>query len=496
MADTEVYLTPEEKLSSLGTLLMQSVLSHTENGKLNRRSLFGHLNPKIFRNEDYVLFDVLYNFKDKGVVPDAEFLKMYLLRNTKRLQESAEYIDLTAYADLDENPLVGYASAVLKHYNRIKQLPELEPEEFNLTIEKYKVEYSACEMAKAYTGARSILHDGEQHGRKFLQGYEDSVAYVKNKMAFIESLLDQTTGAGFIDSRTEGIIDKKEAKPTKIGDFGLIKELNEGLGGYYTSVFYSILAPTKGGKSKFTSRAIHNIVVENGHNVSVWAHEGGYEAWWAQLRAIHYEYLYIRNAEDGTRVVPVSQGDIMKNTFPSDEVRELEAASRLDLFTNEAYGNIYMIDRPFYAESFIDEVETSVQLNNSKAVLIDYLQLITSRDPKAAKSQTIGKAYQALLAYCKKRNVMAISPSQFTQETMSEMAKTGGKGKELRTAGGESSEVVRTPDVNIALYATTEDLARREMTIKSMPSRLAEPFPDIKIYADLCSCVFASMDEE
>ena len=76
---------------------------------------------------------------------------------------------------------------------------------------------------------------------------------------------------------------------------------------------------------------------------------------------------------------------------------------------------------------------------------------------------------------------------------MNEMAKSkDGQGHEFRTAGGESSEIIRTPDVNIALYATIDDLERKEMTIKSIPSRLAEPHPDIRIYADLCSCVFAS----
>ena len=136
-------------------------------------------------------------------------------------------------------------------------------------------------------------------------------------------------------------------------------------------------------------------------------------------------------------------------------------------------------------------------MNNSKVVLIDYLQLITSNDRNKSKSQVIGRAYQDFLAYCKKRNVMGISPSQFTQDFMKEMANSReGQAHEVRTAGGESSEIIRTPDINIALYASTEDLIRHEMTIMSVPSRLAEPFPDIKIYVDLCSCVFSSMNAE
>lgn len=175
----------------------------------------------------------------------------------------------------------------------------------------------------------------------------------------------------------------------------------------------------------------------------------------------------------------------------------LEESSKLDLFTNPNYGVINMIDRPFIAETFIDEIETSVQLNGSRAVLIDYLQLIGSNDRGRSKPQVIGKAYQDALSYAKKRNVAMISPSQFTQDFMNEMAKSkDGQTHEVRTAGGESAEIIRTPDINIALYASTEDLIRKEMTIMSVPSRLCEPFPDVHIYADLCSCVFSSLESE
>ena len=177
-------------------------------------------------------------------------------------------------------------------------------------------------------------------------------------------------------------------------------------------------------------------------------------------------------------------------------LREMEKNSAIDLFNNEAYGKLNMIDRPFKVETWLDEVETSVQMNDSKCVLIDYLQLIGWDSNNMSKPQAIGKAYQGGLAYCKKRNVALISPSQFTQEFMKEMAKSKqGQQHEVRTAGGESSEIIRTPDYNLALYASAEDLIRHDMTLLSVPSRLAEPFPAIKIYADLSTCYFQSVKE-
>ena len=496
MADS-VYLTPEERLKELSDKLLQSMIQGDSASLQNRSFLFGQFNPKVFKDENYIIYQVFYSFKDKGITPDSDFMKMYMLRNTKMFKDGSEYINLQEFADLDENLYVAYASATLKQFNRLLTLEPLNLSDLKLEAEKYKSEFSAYEISRAYSQAKVILYDGIQIGRRMYQGYDDSVAYVKKKIADIEAVLDHTTGEGFIDSREYGIEDDKVEKPIKIGDFDLITELNKHFGGIFTSIFYNIMAPTKGGKSKFTSRMAHNVCVENGFNISVWAHEGGYKAWWAQMRAIHFEYLYIRGKDPSERVAALSQQDILFGNYPSEEIRALEEASRLDLFTNPNYGVINMIDRPFLGESFIEEIETSVQLNDSRFVLIDYLQLIGTRNSNSSKPQVIGRAYQDLLAYAKKRNVAVVSPSQFTQEFMKEMASSKeGQSHEVRTAGGESSEIIRTPDVNIALYATTEDLIRHKMTIMSVPSRLAQPFPDIDIYADLCSCVFASVSDE
>lgn len=497
MAD-EVFKTPEERLGELSDRIIASIIQTDDLSLSNRQYLYGQFYPSILKNENYIIYTVFYNFKGRGITPDADFLKMYLMRNIKMLRESYQFINLTEFKDLDEDPCIAYIAAVLKHFGRLLGMEPLDKASFMLDVEKYRQEFCAYEINQAYSTSKMILYDGIELGHRRLQGYDDSVSYVKKKVADIEALMNRTTGAGFINSRTAGVEDEEsDSKPVQIGDFDLVNELNENLGGVFTSLFYNILAPTKGGKSKFTTRMVHTMVVKYGVNVSVWAHEGGYKAWWAQLRAIHYEYMYIRNRASTERVVPLSQKDILYGNYPNGETRLLEESSKLDLFTNPNYGVISMIDRPFFAETFIEEIETSVQLNGSKAVLIDYLQLISSNDRGRSKPQVIGKAYQDALAYAKKRNVAMISPSQFTQDFMNEMAKSkDGQTHEVRTAGGESSEIIRTPDINIALYASTEDLIRKEMTIMSVPSRLCEPFPDVHIYADLCSCVFSSLEED
>lgn len=410
--ENEVYLTPEERLSQLGDKILASVIRADSKSKQNRHTLFGCLEPKVFKDENHILYKVLYNFKDRGIVPDEGFLRLYLMRNERVILDAWEYIDINAYKDLDDSPAVGYTMAVLKQYNRLLTLPALDFDEFNLTLEKYKLEFMCATMGDAYGKARAILYDGMKFGKETKMGYTDSVAYVKKVIADVEAVTDKTAGAGFVDASVAGLRDDDTAKPDYIGNFGLLTELNKHLGGIYSSYFYSILAPTKGGKSKFTTRMMHNIAVENGTPVVVWAHEGGYVAWLAQLRAIHFDWLYNRNEPDITKhKLGVTQDTILKNNYPSEAIRQLEEASRIDLFSNPAYGNIHMIDRPFKLETFIDDIETAVQLNGARAVLVDYLQLISSDRAGLSKPQVLGSAYQKLLAYAKKRNVAVISPA-------------------------------------------------------------------------------------
>lgn len=487
-----VYLTPEERMNKFSDSLIQSIIKSDEASIRNRKYLFGQVSASIFRNENYILFLTFYNFKGGDITPDEDFLKIYLTRNTKMFKDASEYINLTEFKDLDDDPYLAYASAVLKQFNRLSTLDVLSYEDFKLTLEKYKLEYSAYEAGVAYSQGKMILYEGMQFGSRMYQGYSDSVAFVKKKLAGVEGVLNKTTGTGFIDSRVAAIDSDDKVKPEKIGDFDLLTGLNKQLDGIYTDTFYNIVAPTKGGKSKFTTRMSHTVAVQYGHPITVWAQEGGYEAWWAQLRAIHFEYMYIRNRPENERVAPLSQKQILYGRYPSEEIRQLEEVSKLDLFTNPRYGDIGMIDRPFKLENLIEDIDTQVKLNNSKFVLIDYLQLITADNRGLSKNEVIGRAYQACLDYCKKAHVALVSPSQFKQEFINDLASSG-KTPEVRTGGGESAEVIRTPDINIALYASVEDLIRKEMTIMSMPSRLCEPFPDEKIYADLCSCVFSSI---
>lgn len=494
--DNNLVLTPEERLLELSDSIIKGILGRDDLSKEKRKVLFSQLAPDIFRDENHIIYKVFYNFKDRGIVPDEEFISMYLLRNEKIVTSASEYININAFSEVDENPVVGYVSAVVDKYRRLaNEESDDDIDIFNLNIEKYKVTFKSLELDNVYSQARTILDDGVSIGRKTLQGYDDSVSFVKSKVAALDGLVDGSLGQGFVDASEEGLKDDEKLKTEKVADFGEIDELNAHLGGVYTPLFYSVLAPSKGGKSKFCTNIIHNAVVEYGTNVVVWPHEGGYKAWLAQIRARHYDYIYNKGVTDVSQLKRgVSQKIILENAFKNDSIRALEQASRIDLFSNPSYGNIHFIDRPFLVETVLDELDTAVQLNNAKIVLIDYLQLIGS-SKNMKKNERIGEAYQKILGWQKKRNVAVISPAQFTQEFMKTMlsAQDSNKDIDVRLGGGESAEIIRTPDINLALYATPEDLIRRDMKFLSVPSRFCEPFTPFNVYIDLAVSKFSSV---
>ena len=232
-----------------------------------------------------------------------------------------------------------------------------------------------------------------------------------------------------------------------------------------------------------------------GNNVTVWAQEGGMEAWTAQMRAIHFDYTYNQGADVRTRKFGVSQDTILRDKFQSQELRDLEMSSKLDLASNPDYGTVDYIDRPFEVETFLEDIDTSVKSNNSKMIIIDYLQLIGSSTGKN-KQERISDAYQKLLVYCKTNNVAVLTPGQYKQETFNYLIMKGDTSDaDMRTSGGGSSEVLRTPDVIFAFWATTQDLLNNSMKILSMPCRFNKAFPEIKTYIDFETCDFISLDD-
>lgn len=491
-----LFSSDEDRLNSLGDKIIASLIS--SNAELRRFSqgrLMTSVSPMLFRNENHIIFSVLFNYRDKlkSINIDDEFISMYLNRNRGIITKAKNFINYQDYEEVDGSWELGYVVGVLKKFNLLEKEEPISIDDFNLFYEKYLIEFKAIEASKIYERCNVILNNGMSLKGKKLFGFEDSLSYLKRSMADIEGVTSTNMGSGFTTMREQLMEEKPdEKKPIKIGDFDNLEALNKYYGGIYSGLFYQVLAPPKAGKTKLCSRICHTVAVKFGNNVSVWAAEGGKEKWTAQMRAIHFDYTYNTGVSPTERKFGVSQEVILHDTFPTDEIRDCEQSSKLDLATNEGYGSIDYIDRPFNVETFIEDIDTSVNHNNSRLVIIDYLQLIGS-ERNLDSVKRISEAYVKLLKYCNSRNVAVLTPAQYKQATFDEIVKSSSSGFDMRTAGGGSAEVLRTPDVTFALWATTTDLINNKMKILSMPCRLNRAFPEIDVLVDLGVCEFVSV---
>lgn len=483
---------PEERLSSLADTLLSACIGKKEISRYALDKLSALRSPAVFRNENYILFTVIFNFRGKlrYINLDEEFVKLYLNRNRKILMNAKSFIDVNAYGEIDGSAELGYIGGVLKHYKRLEGMEDMSEMEFDTAYEKYMIEFKAIEINRAYQQSIMILNEGLTIGRYKYFGADDSVGYFNKRTAEIEGLVNIEQGSGYVSSRELATGEKKVNESYKIGDFGRIDTLNNVYGGIYTGMMYEFLAPPKSGKSKMTTRLAHNITVEHGNNITVWAPEGGVDAWFSQYRAIHFDYLYNTGVGVSDKRYGVDQDCIVHNTYPSDEIRQLELSSKLDIGTNENYGTIDFIDKPFEVETFLDVIDNSVKRNHSVAIVIDYLQLIQSCQGKSP-TEAVSDAYVRLLDYIKRMNLAVLLPAQYTQESFNKLVETKDTSSmDMRASGAKSSEVVRTPDVILAIWASTQDLANGSMKILSMPSRYAKPFPEINLNVDLGPCIF------
>ena len=452
-----------------------------------RKMLFGVVRPDIFRDENYVLYRVLLSVRDKHFVPDDEFVKIYLTHNVNLLKEAhGKFIDVTSYGQLEDSNEMGYTSGVLKHLRRLRGIEPLQKESFYQEFEKYKILFQSLEAERLLLKAVDIL-SGED---KKYSGFQDASEYVMRGLNDIVGLVDSNQGSGFLSIDDIVSDNSKTPEMFRICGFHGIPELDELYGGVYSSLLYTVMGATKGGKSKFTTRMAHTALME-GHNVTVWAPEGGPEMWLAQIRAIHFDYL---REDRGPVRVPtgVSQGSILKKDL-NDKIRSREQVTLMDLKSNPEYGKLDFIDRPFTLESFIDTLDISVKSNKSSMVIIDYMQLLSSSNNRLSKREILSEAYPKLLTYAKTNNVAIVSPAQINQETVKELSKSGAS--EMRTAAGESSEIIRSSDVILALWSSPSDLLEDRSTLKSIPSRISRVHEDIVMHVNWEACEFNSLSE-
>lgn len=477
-------LTPEEQLKVLSDKIIARCLVDVSD-----RTVVFQLPTTLFYNENHVLYQLMHSKRSRGFVPDEEYLRVFLPRNPKLILQNKN-VDQDMLTTDDK--VINFTKSTISQLNKLTKVASTVSEDIVSLLEKYKEVYRGIEFDKIMQNAQLITKDEFKDGNKTLMGAEDASKYIKSKIDLLSSNLDTSKGMGILSANEIGMQDEM-TQSELIGDFGDLEFLNEHYsGGIRAGYFYNILAPAKNGKSKFCYRIAHNACVKFKTPVAIWPQEGGYKKCLAELRAIHFDHYFKEKGVGGVENLILPAQSIEIGEYPSEEFRIAENESRSDLFESNRYPDIKIIDEDLRLDSFLDIMDSLIREHGIKLFIIDYLSLIGG-DGKRSSSDVIGDAYKEVLSFIKSRDVALISPSQFKQEAIG--ALMAGKDVDLRTAGGESSQVIRTPDVNIALYGTEEELANGQMHMLSVPSRIAAPFAKRTIYCDLSIAYFSDLNE-
>ena len=442
----------------------------------------------IFKNEYFVLHSLIKSFPT--TVFTVEFIKLYLQNN------KAEYLK-SNNVDLDEFSM-GDTDSYLTFMESCINIAEtciasvVTKEQFDLAIEAFRMEYINEASISLLEQGATIMGEGLQVGHnRSLNGFSDMSSYVINGINKLINLVNRKNRKGIIVYGDD--IAPEEDEPCSIVCPYGIDGLDKALGGIYEGDMVSILAPPKGGKSRISAFMVHNAII-NGASVATWSIENGLKGIEALIRACHFNWFYNRNKTDSSQILRIDSNDIRRGTLDG-ELRAMEQISWQDLMTNPNYGRWANIDEDFDADTFLTVLDNAVSLVNAKLILIDYLQLITG-DGKLSKNERIGQCYQRALQFLTQKKIAGIFPAQFKQTALgdlSKLTKSELADVDLRDAGGETSEVIRTPSVLMALYADKQSLRMNEATLLSLPSRNAKSFEPIDLAVQFECCTFTDM---
>lgn len=473
-------------------IILAGILSDDDNTYIRKQELvkvFGN-NMGVFKDEYYAIATMIK--ENLKIIPNKAFLKLYLKTN-KPVFSKSNNINLNKYMISDIEAYDEFVLACDGVYTDLWKR-EIKDTDYFRALEMHKMLHITRESLMLLEESAIILGEGVSKRGKTLSGFTDMTNHLKTNLLKMENLVSKSDRKGII---TYGVNDDDEEGDSKVKlvtTFG-VKELDEHIN-IYEGDMVSLLAPAKGGKSRFSTSVLHNAVVNHGVNIVMWSIENGYKGWECLLRARHFNYFYNDNATDVLQKRMIND-DMIRKGGMDKELEDLELASWTELKTNPKYGKITIIDEDFDSDTFLEVIDNAVNANGAKLICIDYLQLLTSKGQGKGKNEVIGDAYKQTLQYLKKRKVAGVFPAQLKQTVVGDLDKVDDAdliNTELRNAAGDSYEVIKTPDINLALYATAEDIRNGSMKILSIPSRNSAPFEPVNMYVDMGSCSFHSIE--
>lgn len=442
--------------------------------------------PSVFFNEYYIFYNMLREYPTLRF--SERFLSITLQKHSGALKANPQ-IDLSDYSIGDNNAYEEFCKSCLALFAELSDSTVSE-DSFDESLVIYKQKYLDIMGITVLETASTIMTEGAKPNGKQMVGFADARNYVVTEMTKLEKMTRKNTRKGII---AYGVTDREEEtrKLRKLGNFG-IKFLDD-VFTLYSSWMVNIMAPPKGGKSRFCVKALGSLLIDQGVNCLIWSTENGVAGWEAMFRA----HLFNKKQNDVSDVRQrkfLDDSMILTDTVPA-ELKQIEESCWFDFRNNAKYGRLVTIDEDLNYDNYLEILEEAVDTYNIDVICIDYLQLMAPgvNQKSLSKAQFLGEVYRNTLQFLKRKDISGLFPCQFKQtviNTFSNLTDAELLNLELRDSGGETAEAIRTPDVNFGLIASTKDLREGHTKLIHAPSRCVKPFAPVDMDVDFGICEY------
>lgn len=462
-------------------------------GKSNYSRFAANFPSNIFQDEYAIFYSIVVGKNVK--VFSVEELKA-IIDNNRDLVLDSPFVDLNSLTRLqngnqltDDDKIEAVKSNMIEIYTTLSNRYVSE-EEFNssclIFIDWFKNQHM-FETAQRMTMIMSDTgYEERKPGKRTVKyiGLSDCRKYYNERVAILNEISEEnrvktTKCDGEWYNRQQQLENAPDDKA--IMTVGITK-VDQMLGELRRTNMIGILGPPKGGKTRFTNFLVQRAL-SKGLNVCVWPLEGTSEEWIAMQTA-----SYIARKHK----IFLNSKDILQRKYETEQERTLVRSAKFEMVTDKDYGTLSFIESAAYVEDFIQVLETHYENTNPyDVVVIDSLVNILSKSGKN-KVDRISSAYMLLKSFISngiKRPALAIVPAQLKQEVVDFLRAHPNETIDV-TAGGESSETVRSPDEIIGLFSSKEERAAGFMKLYSVASRHSESFDDLQIRASLKCCHF------
>ena len=403
-----------------------------------------------FEREDRVMYNILYSSSKLRVKLKQNFVNLYLKSDLKNVvaKKNIKIKDTESlmYGDLGQ---LSEAVSIISRsvYDDIEDLSQIEPNLDDFTCDMK--EWMSSQLKRRLL---SIYNEGHKRLQVLTEkqiGAEDALEYTYEETKKLKRM--------YSESGLEKLGDiKNNSEYRYLCKTGLL-DVDEDLQGIYTTDVITYAAgPGVGKTSAVLGTAIYNAIVYDKINVAYIGLEQPKEQYESKLIARHiFELKGL--VLDATKIAK----KIYEKEERDEEIMELIAIARHDLFESGTYGKLYIRDNSerLYLEKLTDTFDEIQQLYGPFDVIaIDHMAIIKQDPSVFSKRLDVGgivsEAYTEVKSYASANHIAFICINQLNRDGAKD-AKNGKKVSDEGFAGG--METIRSSDY-VLVFLQTEQM--------------------------------------